>query len=58
MQAGWTDMLQIRYRNIEKILQLLRHAQKLHNTFRLLAKMAVQGQGLGGINVRHLEIVF
>lgn len=51
-------MLEVRYRDIEEILKLLRDAQILDHPFGLFTESSIQGKGVSGVNVRHLEIVF
>lgn len=51
-------MFQTRDGYIEDILKLLCHAEKFDCKFRLFAKMSIDSEGLFGIDMRHLEIMF
>ena len=53
-----TYMLEIRNRNVEQILQLLRNAQEFDDVFCLSAEVPVNSQRIRGIDVGHLEVVF
>lgn len=42
---------------IEEVLKLLCHAEKLDGELCLFAKMSIDGEGLFGVNMRHLEVM-
>ena len=49
--SGSTDVLEVRYRNIQEVLQFPRDTQELDDLLRLTAKVAVDLQSVLGIDM-------
>ena len=53
-----TDVFEIGYGDVQEILQFPRDAQELDDLLRLTAEVAIDLQGVLGVDMRHLEIMF
>ena len=53
-----TDMFKIGYGDVQEILQFPRDTQELDHLLRLTAEVAIDLQGVLGVDMRHFKIMF